>query len=177
MTTFYDGYSSSSSVSRFKRSESSGEYIYHRVQIPPLPPLSPLSRIKVINENIKDTLDSTLDALHSICPLKANKNSIRESLRFVLDRDQSFREKTTANIKVHGWLSPTAKENPPPVEEFSFSVNEQGAIVETFYTLIEVELYTFLYDHAGIIPAKIVETFSKKQRPKVKTDFEMLIPS
>lgn len=92
-----------------------------------------------------------------------------------------------ANIQVHKWLSPTAKfnnkrydrssaianrENPPPVEEFSFLANEQGAIVETFYTLIELKLYTFLYDHAGIIPAKIVKTFSKKQCPKIKTDFE-----
>ncbi|RIA87680.1 hypothetical protein C1645_274236 [Glomus cerebriforme] len=141
----------------------------------------------VIDKNIKDSLDSTVESLHSICPLRANKKSIHESLRDVLDRDQSFREKTMANIQVHKWLSPTAKfnkkrydrssaianrENPLPVEEFSFLTNKQRAIVKTFYTLIELELYTFLYDHAGIIPAKIVKTFSKKQRLKIKTDFE-----
>jgi hypothetical protein len=143
----------------------------------------------VIDENIKDTLETTLGALCSACPLKPNKKSLLKSLRDVLNKDQEFRKKTEANIKVHGWLNSIfepAKFNKkryvgqysdtnseaPPVQEFSFSANEQGAFVETFYALIEVELYTFLYKNAGIIPFKTVEAFAKKQRPKIKPDFE-----
>ncbi|CAI2163927.1 830_t:CDS:2 [Funneliformis geosporum] len=103
--------------------------------------------------------------------------------------DQGFRKKTEASIKVHGWLNSIfepAKFNKkryvgqysdtnskaPPVQEFSFSANEQGAFVKTFYALIEVELYTFLYNNAGIILFKTVEAFAKRQRPKIKPDFE-----
>src|SRR6266498_824096 len=96
----------------------------------------------IIDENIKDSLDSTVKSLHSICSLRANKKSIRESLCDVLDRDQSFHEKTMVNIQVYKWLSPTTKfnkkrydrssaianrENLPLVKEFSFLANEQGA--------------------------------------------------
>ena len=41
-----------------------------------------------------------------------------------------------------------------------------------FYILIKVEFYTFLYNNTSIIPFKIVETFAKRQYPKIKPDFE-----
>jgi len=154
--------------------------------------LSTWIKTGVIDEHIKDTLESTLDALHSACPLKANKKSLCNSLRDVLNKDQKFREKSAANIKVHGWLNSlfeTAKfsktrynperhsntlngETAPPVQEFSFTANEQGAIVEKFYNLTEIEIYMFLYNNESIIPAQTVEAFAKKQRPKIKADFE-----
>ncbi len=143
----------------------------------------------VVDENIKDTLQSTIDALHSACPQKVDKSSIRRSLLDVLDTNQAFREKSAANIKVYGWLTFAKAEfnksrydigrhsasnsgTPPPVQEkFSFSINEQGAFVEKFYNLVEIELYMFLVKNENIIPARTVESFAARQRPKVNKDF------
>ncbi len=47
----------------------------------------------VIDENIKDTLQSTIDMQHSDCPQKVDKSSIRRSLHDILDKNQAFREK------------------------------------------------------------------------------------
>lgn len=46
----------------------------------------------VIDENIKDSLDSTVESLHSICPLRANKKLIRESLCDMLETNHSVRK-------------------------------------------------------------------------------------
>ena len=42
--------------------------------------LSTWLRSGVIEQNTKDTLKSTLDKLHSICPLKISRSSLRDSL-------------------------------------------------------------------------------------------------
>ncbi|CAG8632337.1 488_t:CDS:2 [Acaulospora colombiana] len=117
----------------------------------------------VIDENIKNTLQSTIEALHSVCPQKVDKSSIRRSLYDILNKNQAFRKKSAANLKIYGWLTfVKAKFNksrydagrrladnrstPPPVqEEFSFSINEQGAFT--------------------------VESFAARQNPKVNKDF------
>jgi hypothetical protein len=143
----------------------------------------------VVDENIKDALESTIDALYSACPQEVAKSSIRRSLLAVLDKNQAFREKSAANMKVYGWLTFVKAEfnksrynisrhlasnigTPPPVQkEFSFSITEQGAFVEKLYNLVEIEIYMFLVNNENIIPAETVESFSERQCPKVNKDF------
>jgi hypothetical protein len=163
-----------------------------------------LRKSGVVERNVKDTLDSTINELHVNCPLNVPKESIRESLNEVMKRDKEFSKKSPAHIKIFNWLdknrasssqSKQSKSNaifektrirtpaiannnhnrstsPPPVkQEFSLSSDRQAAIAEYFYTFVENEMYKFLIENENIIPAKVVETFTKKRNPPISSDF------
>ncbi|CAB4434814.1 unnamed protein product [Rhizophagus irregularis] len=61
-------------------------------------------RSGVIEKNLKDTLDSTLDAIYDACPLRRSRRSIRDSLCDILYGDETFRKSSPANIMIFGWF-------------------------------------------------------------------------
>ncbi|RIB16339.1 hypothetical protein C2G38_2038659 [Gigaspora rosea] len=177
--------------------------------------LSTWIRSGIVEENIKDTLDSTLNALCDVCPLKKSRESICDSLRDILYSDQVFRQSSPAHITIFGWLEDkklssssssstqpkqsrqskpfaifkktrfhssavgqhvtithnykdnrTVRDSSPSVSQsFSFTENEQGAVIEPFINLVEKVIYEFLITNESTIPLEIVENFCSKQRP------------
>ncbi|RHZ74076.1 hypothetical protein Glove_227g103 [Diversispora epigaea] len=66
----------------------------------------------------------------------------------------------------------TTRESSPAVKQnFSFTENEQGSVVEPFVNLAEKAIYRFLVNNESIIPLEAVEKFVAKQHPPVSTDF------
>ncbi|CAG8706412.1 5506_t:CDS:2, partial [Cetraspora pellucida] len=66
----------------------------------------------------------------------------------------------------------TTRESSPEVQQnFSFTENEQGAVIEPFVNLAEKAIYEFLVKNESVIPLEVVERFVAKQRPPVSTDF------
>ncbi|CAG8456750.1 4733_t:CDS:2 [Dentiscutata heterogama] len=65
--------------------------------------LSTWLRSGVIEQNIKDTLKSTLDKLYSICPLNISRSSLRDSLHDNLYHDEAFRQ-NPAHTKIFNWF-------------------------------------------------------------------------
>lgn len=53
-------------------------------------------RSGVIEKNLKDTLDSTLDAIYDACPLRRSRD--------ILYGDETFRKSSPANIMIFGWF-------------------------------------------------------------------------
>jgi len=158
-----------------------------------------LKQSGIIETNIKDTIESTIKELLVNCPLKVSKESMHRSLVAVVKKDKRYSEKSTAHEKIFNWLKEEREKSaatfkktrasvsgttndkqdrsarsssPPPVEQiFSFSSEQQGAIVEYFYTSVEKELYKFLVENENIIPAKTVEAFAARQNPPISSDF------
>lgn len=172
--------------------------------------LSKWLRTGVIKQNIKNTLKSTIDALHNCCTLKVTRESLYNSLRDILYNDKVFREESEIHTRVFSWLeeknvsspkqsSPFAvfkkraytsavgsaavvnnynydrnirESSPPPMKQlFSFSDDEQGAIIEPLLNLVEKELNKFLVNNEHIIPFNVVEIFASKQYPPINPDF------
>ncbi|CAG8516782.1 16554_t:CDS:2 [Acaulospora colombiana] len=67
--------------------------------------LSTWIRSGVVEKNLKETFDSTLDALGHACPLKKSRESIYKSLQDLLYNDKNFRQSSLANITMFGWLA------------------------------------------------------------------------
>ncbi|CAG8744735.1 9617_t:CDS:2, partial [Racocetra fulgida] len=66
----------------------------------------------------------------------------------------------------------TVRDSSPSVlQSFSFTENEQGAVIEPFVNLVEKAIYEFLVKNESTIPLEVVENFCSKQRPPVNTDF------
>ncbi|CAG8802186.1 25950_t:CDS:1, partial [Dentiscutata erythropus] len=66
----------------------------------------------------------------------------------------------------------TCNPSPLPVKRvYSFSEQEQGAVVETFLTITEKAIYNFLVRNENKIPKTIVEKFAAKQTPPISNDF------
>jgi hypothetical protein len=62
----------------------------------------------VIEQNTKDTLKSTLDKLHSICPLNISRSSLRDSLHDNLYHDKAFRQ-NPAHTKIFNWFEASSQ--------------------------------------------------------------------
>ncbi|RIA91571.1 hypothetical protein C1645_821886 [Glomus cerebriforme] len=146
--------------------------------------LSTWLRSGVIDENVKDTLKSTLNELHKICPLNTSRSSLRDSLRDILYSDKNFCQKSPAHAKILGWFEGSSKQtkqtkraplrfninnynnnndtkytretSPPPVkQEFSFTSSEQGGIIEPLLNIVEKAFYKFLVDNERYIPSML----------------------
>ncbi|CAG8491518.1 13216_t:CDS:2 [Dentiscutata heterogama] len=66
----------------------------------------------------------------------------------------------------------TRESSPPPVKQiFSFSDEEQGAIIEPLLNLVEKALNEFLIKNEHMISSEVVEGFAAKQRPPINPDF------
>ncbi|CAG8614531.1 4877_t:CDS:2, partial [Racocetra fulgida] len=66
----------------------------------------------------------------------------------------------------------TTRESSPEVQQnFSFTKNEQGAVIEPFVNLAEKAIYEFLVKNKSVIPLEVVERFVTKQHSPVSTDF------
>ncbi|KAF0403877.1 hypothetical protein F8M41_009164 [Gigaspora margarita] len=70
--------------------------------------LSTWLRSGVIEQNIKDTLKSTLDKLHSICPLNISRTSLRDSLHDNLYHDEAFRQNPAYKI-IFNWFEASSQ--------------------------------------------------------------------
>ena len=66
--------------------------------------LSAWIRSGVVEKNLKETFDSTLDALCDACPLRKSRESIYKSLHDLLYSDKTFRQSSLAHITMFGWL-------------------------------------------------------------------------
>jgi len=66
--------------------------------------LSAWIRSGVIEKNLKDTFDSTLDAIYDACTLRRSSRYIHDSLRDILYGDETFRKSSPANIMMFGWF-------------------------------------------------------------------------
>src|SRR6185312_8048385 len=66
--------------------------------------LSAWIRSGVVEKNLKETFDSTLDALCDACPLRKSRESIYNSLHDLLYSDKTFRQSSLAHITMFGWL-------------------------------------------------------------------------
>ena len=75
--------------------------------------LSTWLRSGVIEENVKDTLRSTIIALHTICPLNVAQSSIRNSLHDILFNDKDFRQKSPAHKTIFDWFESSSKQTRP----------------------------------------------------------------
>ncbi|CAG8838405.1 2168_t:CDS:2, partial [Gigaspora margarita] len=174
--------------------------------------LSKWLRSGAIKQNIKSTLESTIDSLHDACPLKVSSEIISKSLHDILCNDKVFREQSKIHTKIFDWFKKKNKEknppkpsrpcavfkkrvyssafffgskvtnnynteqnresSPPPVKQtFSFSDEEQGAIIEPLLNLVEKALNEFLIKNEHMIPSEVVEGFASKQRPPINPDF------
>nr|CAG8639632.1 505_t:CDS:2 [Entrophospora candida] len=65
----------------------------------------------------------------------------------------------------------TPGSSPEVKQNFSFTENEQGAVIEPFVNLAEKAIYKFLVNNESIISPEVVEKFMAKQHPPVSTDF------
>ncbi|CAG8669199.1 13721_t:CDS:2, partial [Acaulospora morrowiae] len=134
--------------------------------------LSAWIRSGVVEKNLNETLDSTLDALYDACPLRRSRESICKSLHDLLYSDETFRQSSLAHIAIFGWfenrkLSPSSSSSQKQSKPFA----EQGAIIEPFINLTERAVYDFLVNNEDIIPLEVVESFADKQRPPISKDF------
>ncbi|CAG8704537.1 12004_t:CDS:2, partial [Cetraspora pellucida] len=129
--------------------------------------LSKWLRSGVIKQNIKDTLKSTIDALHTCCPQKVTREALYNSLRDILYNDKLFREESEIHIRVFNWFKEKNLSSSKQSVIF-FSDEEQGSIIEHILNLVEKKLNKFL---VNIIPFNVVETFASKQHPPINPDF------
>ena len=58
----------------------------------------------IIEANVKETLESTLDELITNSPRKVSKKSIQNLLKKMINRDKKFREISTAHAKIFMWF-------------------------------------------------------------------------
>ena len=70
-------------------------------------------RSGVVKQNIKDTLDSTLDTLYRICQLNVTRESISRSLKDILRNDLTFRQEQQEHSKIHNWFQEQQKKQTP----------------------------------------------------------------
>ena len=63
-----------------------------------------LQQSGIIEANIKEALELTIDELFTNCPQNSSKNSIRESLKNIIKRDKGFHEIFTAHAKIFMWF-------------------------------------------------------------------------
>ncbi|RHZ77811.1 hypothetical protein Glove_172g53 [Diversispora epigaea] len=168
--------------------------------------LSKWLRSGAIKQNIKSTLKSTIDSLHSACPLKVSREIISKSLRDIL-HNKVFREQSEIHTRIFNWFEENPSKpsrpyavfkkrvyssaffgskaitnnynteqnresSPPPVKQiFSFTDEEQGAIIEPLLNLVEKALNEFLINNEHMIPSEVVKSFAAKQHPPINTDF------
>ncbi|RHZ80838.1 hypothetical protein Glove_131g49 [Diversispora epigaea] len=158
--------------------------------------LSKWLRSNAIKQNIRSTLKSTINSLHSACPLKVSRENISKSLRDILHKDKFFREKSEIHTRIFNWFEKNPSKpskpyavfkkrvyssaffgskaitnnynintnnynteqnresSPPPVKQiFSFTDEEQGAIIEPLLNLVEKALNEFLINNEHMIPS------------------------
>jgi len=70
-------------------------------------------RSGVVKQNIKNTLDSTLDTLYRICQLDVTRESISRSLKDILRNDLTFRQEQQEHSKIHNWFQERQKKQTP----------------------------------------------------------------
>ncbi|CAG8698024.1 22258_t:CDS:2, partial [Racocetra persica] len=149
----------------------------------------------VIKQNIKDTLKSTLDKLHSICLLNISRFSLCDSLHNNLYHDEAFCQ-NLAHTKIFNWFEASSQKtrqqdsssatinnynnnsnkctcevSPPVKQVFSFTASEQEAVIEPLLNLVKKTIYKFLVDSERFIPLDVVKSFCAKQHPPISTDF------
>ncbi|CAG8826171.1 44462_t:CDS:2 [Gigaspora margarita] len=152
--------------------------------------LSTWIRTGVVEENIKDTLDSTLNALLIRSSVKVLQRISRYSAGLKIKNchlpllsstqpKQSRQSKPFAIFKKtrlhssavgqHVTITHNYKENrtvrdssPSVLQSFSFTENEQGAVIEPFVNLVEKAIYEFLVKNESTIPLEVVENFCSK---------------
>ncbi|CAG8728399.1 36756_t:CDS:2, partial [Racocetra persica] len=91
----------------------------------------------VIERNIKNTFSATLNTLYNVCLLDTSHRSLCDSLYDILYKDTDFRKKSQAHTTIFGWFEDentrtTHKSSPEAQQNFSFTENEQEAVVEKF---------------------------------------------
>ncbi|CAB4409323.1 unnamed protein product [Rhizophagus irregularis] len=74
-------------------------------------------RSGVVKQNIKNTLDSTLDTLYQLCQLNVTRESISRSLKDILRTDLTFRQEQQEHSKIYNWFQERQKK-PTPISIF-----------------------------------------------------------
>ena len=72
-------------------------------------PLNQWLRSGVVKQNIKNTLDSTLDTLYRICQLNVTRETISRSLKDILRNDLTFQQEQQEHSKIHNWFQERQK--------------------------------------------------------------------
>lgn len=99
--------------------------------------LSKWLRSGIIEKNIKNNLELTLNALYDDCPHEISRKSLHDSLHDVVCNDREFRQKCQAHTTIFGWFvdekssssSPTSRKQSNKKTNFnkmrhSFTVRE-----------------------------------------------------
>src|SRR6266498_3905587 len=75
--------------------------------------LSQWLRSGVVKQNIKNTLDSTLDTLYRICQLNVTRETISQSLKDMLRNDLTFRHEQQEHSKIYNWFQKQREKSTP----------------------------------------------------------------
>ncbi|CAJ0836555.1 15326_t:CDS:2 [Entrophospora sp. SA101] len=130
--------------------------------------LSMWIRFGVVKKNIKNTLDSTLDALYDVCPLR-NKKLSTSSTSSSQQPKQSKHSKPFAVFKKMQFHSSAVGQHATITN--NCNDNDNGAVIEPFINLAEKAVYNFLVKNERIIPLETVKAFVAKQCSPISRDF------
>lgn len=118
--------------------------------------LSKWLRAGVIKTNIKSTLKTTIDSLHSACPLKVPHEILSKALHDILRKDKVFREQSEMHTKILDWFE---EENPSQPSR-PYAVFKKRVYSSAFFGSKVINNYNTEQDNRESSPPPVKHTFS-----------------